>query len=181
MADSLPLEENLNDLFTKKAPALPAGGKKVIVEWAPWLALIGGIASVWTAWVLWHWAHVANAFVDYANSLSAVYGGPTVNVQRMSVGIWLGIAVLAAEGVLYLLAFNGLREHRKSAWNLIYLGALLNVVYGVVVMFTSYGGAGNLIGSLIGSAIGLYFLFQVRSAYVGSRVPEAPATPKVDA
>jgi hypothetical protein len=181
MATSLPLEENLNDLFTKKAPALPAGGKKVIVEWAPWLALIGGIGSLWTAWVLWHWAHVANAFVDYANTLSAAYGGPAVTVHRLTFGIWLGIAVLAVEGVLYLLAFNGLREHKKSAWNLIYWGALLNVAYGVVVMFTDYGGVGSLIGSLIGSAIGLYFLFQVRSAYVGNRAAEPVATPKADA
>jgi hypothetical protein len=181
MADSLPLEKNLNDLFTKKAPVLPAGGKKIIVEWAPWLALLGGIASLWTAWILWHWAHVANAFVDYANSLSAVYGGPTVNVQRMTFGIWLGIAVLAVEGVLYLLAFNGLRERKKSAWNLIYWGALLNVAYGVVVMFTDYGGIGSLVGSLIGSAIGLYFLFQVRSAYVGNRVAAPATNQKLDA
>jgi hypothetical protein len=32
-------------------------------------------------------------------------------------------------------------------------------------MFTDYGNVSNLIGTLIGSAVGLYFLYQLRGSY----------------
>jgi hypothetical protein len=163
MADQLPLEKNLHEL-SKGLPVLPAGGRKVLVEWAPWLALVGGIFALWAAWGLWHWAHLANSLINYANSISAAYGGEPVG-SRLTVGIWLGIAVLAVEGILYLLAFPGLRDRKKAGWNLLYWGAMLNIAYGLVVMFTDYGSVGNFIGSLIGSAISFYFLFQIRPAY----------------
>jgi hypothetical protein len=168
MADQLPLEKNLNDM-SKNLPALPAGGKKALVEWAPWLALIGGLASLWTAWALWQWAHTANELLNFANNLSTAYGGTTVDASRMTFGIWLGVAVLALEGIIYLLAFPGLRDRKKAGWNMLYWGVLLNLAYGLVVMFTDYGTVGSFIGSLIGSAIGMYFLFQIRSAYTAER------------
>jgi hypothetical protein len=179
MADTLPLETNLNDLFGKSAPALPNKAKNVLTEWAPWLALIGGLLSLWAAWALWNWAHTVNQFVDYANSLSALYGGSTVSASRLSAAVWLGIIVLAVEGVLYLLAFPGLRDHKKSGWNLLYWGALVNIAYGIVVMFTDYGGVGSFIMSLIGSAIGFYLLFQIRGRYTG--VAEATTDKPLDA
>ena len=163
-----PLERNLDDLFVKSAPALPAGGKKFLVEYLPWINLILGVISLYTAWALWHWAHFANSLINYANSLSAAYGGPAVATNRMTIGIWLGIAVLAVEGLLYIAAFPGTRDRKKSGWNLLYYALLLNIVYGVVVLFTDYGSVGNLIGAIIGSAIGLYLLFQIRASYSGA-------------
>lgn len=162
---ALPLEKSLDDLFVKQAPALPAGGKKFLVQYLPWINLILGLISLYTAWALWHWAHFANSLVNYANSLSAAYGGPVVATNRMSVGIWLGVVVLAVEALLYIAAFPGTKARKKSGWNLLYYALLVNIVYGVVVLFTNYGGIGNLIGAIIGSAIGLYFLFQIRSSY----------------
>lgn len=173
MAEQLPLEDNFNEL-SKSLPALPAGGRKVLVEWAPWLSLLGGLASLWTAWALWHWAHTVNELVNFANNLSAAYGGTAVSTPKMTFGIWLGIIVLALEGIIYLLAFPGLRDRKKSGWNMLYWGVLLNVAYGLVVMFTDYGTVGSFIGSLIGSAIGLYFLFQIRSAYTVDKVSAKP-------
>ena len=160
-----PLENSLNDVFGKQAPALPTNARRAIAQYLPWVTLILGIISLWTAYVVWHWAHIANTFVDYANSLSAAYGGPQVASTRLTVGIWLGIAVLAVEALLYIAAFPGLKARKKSAWNLLYYALLINIVYGVVIMFTAYGGIGNLFGTLIGSAIGFYFLFQIRDRY----------------
>lgn len=177
MANMLPLEQNLKDVFTKSTPPLPPKAKQVLVEWAPWLSLIAGVLSLWGAWALWHWANVANAFVDYANSLSAIYGGQTVVAERLTAVVWVGIAVLIVEGLIYLLAFPGLRDRKKSGWNLLYWGALVNIAYGVVVMFTAYGGFGNLLMSLIGTAIGMYLLFQIRSAYSADAVKPAATPP----
>ena len=163
------LEKSLDDVFVKSAPKLPEGGKKALVEWLPWLNLVGGILTLWAAWNLWHWAHVVNGLANYANDLSRAFGGSNVVSNRMSVSIWLGVAVLAVEGVLYLLAFPATRDRKKQGWNYMFYALLINIVYGVVVMFTDYGGFGSFLGTLVGSAIGLWLLFQIRSRYMGVR------------
>ncbi len=79
--------------------------------------------------------------------------------------IWLSIAVLVVEALLYIAAFNPTKARKKSGWDLLFYALLVNVAYGIVVAFTYYGGIGRLLGSLIGSAIGFYFLFQIRASY----------------
>jgi hypothetical protein len=167
------LESNLEDVFVKKAPALPSGGKKALVEYLPWINLILGLLSLYTAYVLWNWAHVANRFADYANSISAIYGGSPVVTTRLTTMIWVGLAVLVLEALLYIAAFPALRARKKSGWNLLFYAMLVNVVYGVVMLFADYGGVGTLIGSLIGSAVGLYLLFQIRGSYSGAATRSA--------
>jgi hypothetical protein len=159
------LENQLEDIFVKKAPPLSPGGKKAIIEYLPWINLFLGLVALYTAYALWHWAHVANKLIDYANSLASAYGVQHVAGTRMSFMVWVSLAVLFAQAAIYIVAFPALRERRKSGWDLLFYAMLLNIVYGVVVLFSDYG-AGNLVGSLIGSAIGLYFLFQIRSGYV---------------
>jgi hypothetical protein len=160
------LEKSLDEIFVKKAPALPEGGKKFLVEYLPWLSLIIGVLSLWSAYAIWNWAHVANSYIDLANSLSAAYGGTAVaSGTRLSVGIWLSVGVLVVEGLIYLAAFAPTRDRKKSGWDLLFYASLLNIAYGLVIMFTAYGGPSNFIGSVIGTAIGLYLLFQIRASY----------------
>jgi len=174
MSSLQPLETALNDIFVKKAPPLPTNGKKALVEYLPWINLVLGLLALYTVYVLWHWAHVANSLINYANSLNAAYGIPTVAAtDRMGIGIWLGLVVLAVEALLYIAAFQATRDRKKSGWNLMFYALLVNIVYGLVIVFSSYGGVGNLIGTLIGSAIGLYLLFQIRSSYL--KTPVTPA------
>lgn len=163
------LENNLNEVFAKQAPALPSNGKKALVQYLPWISLIFGVISLYTVYVVWHWAHLANNLINYANSISAAYGGPAVASNRLTLGVWLGLAVLAVEALIYILAYPGLRDRKKSGWDLLFYALIINVVYGVVIMFTDYGGVGNLIWTIIGSAIGAYFLFQVRDSYKGAK------------
>jgi len=182
MAKSSELESKLNELFVDKAPKLPENGKKALVQWSPWIALIVGILTLLAAVSLWHWAHLANSAINYANQICATYQGvygPTdcgISASRLTFWVWLALIVTAVEGVLYLLAFPGLRDRKKQGWNYLYYGALVNVVYAVVSLFTSYNAVGNFIGALIGSAIGFYLLFQIRSHYLGtgSKAPKAP-------
>jgi hypothetical protein len=170
------LEENLNDIFVGKAPKLPDGGKKALVEWAPVLNIIIGILTLFSAWTLWHWASLASGVINYANQLCNSYTGYVCNtpVSRFSVWLWLGVLFLAAEGLLYVFAYSGLKNRKKQGWNYLYYGALLNVAYAVISLLTSYDVAGHFVSALIGSAIGFYFLFQIRSAYLSG----TKATPK---
>jgi hypothetical protein len=180
MANVSNLETKMADLF--KNPKMPAGGVKAITEWAPWLALIFGVLSVLGALSLWRWAHAVDKIGDYASSICNAYAvdaGACASTtgSRLSVWIWLGIIVLAIEGVLYLLAYPGLKARSKQGWNYLFYGALVNIVYAVVSLFTDYSAGGHFISALIGSAIGLWILFQIRGVYSGVK----PVVPKNDA
>jgi len=170
------LEQSLDEVFNKNAPQLPAGIKQFIVKYLPYINLVLGILTLVAAWGLWNAAHTVNVLVDYANNLSAAYGGEKISTDQLTFTVWLALGVLVVEALLYIAAFPGTKARKKSGWNLLYYALLINVVYGIVVAFTDYGGFGSLIGSLIGSAIGAYFLFQIRGSYSGaSRSAKASA------
>lgn len=163
------LEKSLEGVFVKSAPKLPEGGKRVLVQWLPWINLVAGVLTLWSVYALWHWAHLANGLVNYVNQLSAIYGGTSVDIHRLTATVWLGMIILAVEGVLFLMAFPATRARTKKGWDLMFYALLVNLVYGVVVIFTDYGGVGNFIGYLIGSVIGLWLLFQIRGKYHGQQ------------
>lgn len=171
------LESALDDIFVKKAPALPVNAKKFIVQYLPWINLILGLFTLVAARALWSWAHTVNSLVNYANNLSSVYGGTAVaHVNHLGFSVWLALVVLAIEALLYIAAFPGTRDRQKSGWNLLFYALLINIVYGVINLFTNYGGSGTLISAVVGSAIGFYFLFQIRGSYLKSsaRVKRTP-------
>ena len=171
-------EKQLDDLFTKNTPRLPDSGRKTLAAWAPVVTLILGILSLIAAWELWHWAHVADSLLNYANAVCNTYSGYTcgVNVSRFSLWLWLGVAFLIAEGILYLFAYPGLRDHRKEGWNYIYYALCLQVVYAVLSLFIPYDKGSHFLGSLIESVVGFYLLFQIRGIYSADKADRQ--TPK---
>jgi hypothetical protein len=65
------------------------------------------------------------------------------------------------------MAYTGLKARNKSGWNMLFLGTIVNLLYGIFSLFdNSHGGAGSLFGAIIASAISFYFLYQIRSYYV---------------
>lgn len=168
------LETNLDDIFVKNAPPLPSNAKKIIVEYLPYINLVLGVLSLLAAWSLYNAAHTVNTLIDYANTLGASYGAKA-SVSHLTFTVWLAVAVLAVEAVLYIAAFSGTKARRKSGWDLLFYALLVNIAYGIVAAFTDYGGVGRLLGSLLGSAIGFYFLFQIRGSYRAGRGAKDPA------
>lgn len=157
------VELSLAPLF-KNMPAIPKNGKEGLVKSWPIIALVFGVLQLIAAYGLWRIGHRTNEFVDYVNQLAPNYGLSTVN--HLGFTYWLGLLVLVADGAILLLAYSGLKARHKSGWDLLFLGALVNLAYGLVMVFDdNYGGFGRLVSSLIGSFIGLYLLFQVRDAY----------------
>jgi hypothetical protein len=153
------LEARLDDIFVGGAPPLPSNAKKIIVEYLPYINLVLGVLTLMTAWRLYDTARAVN---------SLVYGSG-VSVDHLTGLVWLSIAVLVIEAVLYISAFDPTKHRRKSGWDLLFYALLVNLAYGIVVSFSYYGGVGRLLGSLLGSAIGFYFLFQIRASYKNSR------------
>ena len=159
------LEKWLGGVYAK-APVLPTGARDWIANNAWWIALISGIVGLWGAYSLWRVAQWGDSWVQYANQVSDYYGTAPVATVGFSATIWIVVAVTTVQGILALLAVSGLKEHHKSGWNLLFYGALLSVVTAVLYLFTHNYGVGNFLGSLLGCAIGLYFLFQIRTHFL---------------
>lgn len=171
------LEDPLNDVFVKSAPALPKGFKDFLVKIVPWLSLIVGVLSLLSVLSIYRWATRTSDLVDYANDLSRAYGGGDVVTNGWTAMLFVSLAVLAITAILYILAFSPLKNLKKQGWDYLFYALILNLVYGIVIAFTNYGTFGNIIWSLIGSAIGAYFLFQLRAYYIGKEKVAAAAPP----
>ena len=160
------IEKQMDEVFVKKAPfQIPANGRKALVSWLPYLALIFGILSILALIGLWNAGHTVNEAVRTLNEISAAYGVETATAQLGAV-YYISLAAVATQAVLLLVAYPGLKSKSKSrGWNLLLYGVVASLAYGILVAFTSYGGGADLVGSVIGAIIGLYILAQIRSYY----------------
>lgn len=170
-----PFESALAPIF-RGLPALPENGKKFLVKYWPYIALVFGILQLLAVLALWQLAHTVNVLTSYANQVSIQTGyGPVT--PSLGLFYYLGLASLVLDAIILLMAFAPLRAHKKKGWDLLFLGSLLNLLYGIVIMFDSYyGSLNNLIGALVGSAIAFYLLFQVRDYYTGAKSTDGQST-----
>ena len=160
------LEKTMDDYFVKKAPfQIPAGGKKFLVDWAPVLAIIGGVLSLIGAWGLWQASRVLdNDIIQLANDYARSIGAETI--RETDVFYYGAIVFLVAQALLLFAAYKGLKARTKNnGWSLLLLSTLLSFGYGIFVFVSDYGSFGNLLSSVIGIVISLYILAQIRSSY----------------
>lgn len=170
-----PIENKLAEAF-KGVPPLPSSTKKMLSDWLRWVALVVGILQLLAAWGLFAWGRDLNRAVDTINSYTSAFGVAS-SAEKLSLFYWLSLIMLVVDAVILLMAYSGLKAKTKDGWNLVFLGALINAVYGVFSAFSNRGGVSSLIYSLIGSAAGLYLLFQVRDQYtVKATAPAKTAT-----
>ena len=168
------LEDTLSPVFTKNAPVqLPENAKKWIVEYGPIIGAVLGIFGIIASLSLWSAAHTVNRLVDYSNAISKAYGtGETV--KSLGIFFYLSFASLIITSVISIAAYPGLKARSKSrGWDLLFLSAIISLIYSVLNAAYSFSFF-NLLSSLVGSAIGLYFLFQIRSYYMGAKKTDAP-------
>ena len=158
-----PVDKLFEPLFTG-LPKLPHNGRDALVKAMPWIAGIFGVLQVLAFIGLVQLAFWADRFADYANQFSAY--SQTAPVGTFSLFLWLSIFVLLIDAVILLMAVSPLNKRQKKGWDLLYLGVLINLVYGVIAAFDFYyGGAGRLFGAIISSSIGFYLLYQIKSQY----------------
>jgi hypothetical protein len=164
------LENKLAELY-KGAPDLPKKAKDAIVEYWPYVVLVLGVLQLLAALALWRLADATERLADFGNALSAYYGGQAVSISAFDkTMIYAGVGLLVVEAVIMLMAVSPLLKRQRKGWELLFLVSLLQVVYAVVLIFVDGRGVGGFIGSLIGAAIGFYFLFQIRDYYKGKTV-----------
>ena len=166
-----PLEKSLNDAFGEKASyQLPKELKELIVKFAPWLALIGGALSIFSAYGIWEATRRVNQWAVTANQWAESLGvDAPVRTAELNFSTGLSIVVMLVVAVLSLLAFPGLKDRKKVGWNLLFYGLLVNIAHSIITLFTDNYSMGSFVMTLVISAIGLYFLFQLRSYYVDKK------------
>jgi len=112
----------------------------------------------WGAYSLWQVARWGSDFAQYTNEASVYYGILPVGTA-FSPFIWVVVVVIAIQAV------SPLKAHRKSGWNLLFYSALFSIATALLYLVMDGYGISNTISSLVGCAVGLYFLFQIRSHF----------------
>ncbi|HXH26637.1 MAG TPA: hypothetical protein VNG90_01965 [Candidatus Acidoferrum sp.] len=171
------LEEQLNDVFTKKISyQIPDHARSTIVKFMPWLTLAGGILSLLGAGAAYTAITVVNRMMDgYLNMAYPYNYAPMTSASPL---LWVVLLILLGEAILFFAAFPALRDHKRKGWLILYWVNLVYVLYALVHLIAAYDFA-NFIFSLLGSAVGLYILFQIRSYYTEAGAPAQvkPASP----
>lgn len=138
------LEETLELYLIKKAPSLPENAKEAIVKFSPYIALVVLVLSLP---MLLGLLGLTAALTPFA-FLGGVHSGFSFS--------FAGLFLLATL-VLEIIALPGLFSRKATAWRYMYYASLVNAVYALVRF--------DLGGLVIGTAISLYILFQVKSYY----------------
>lgn len=153
MADEAPkdLIGFLDFYFVKKAPfQLPDGVKEFLVKYGPWIMVVVLVLSL--------------PLLLLALGLSAVALPMAASTGQIGFGLgFLTLPLLLVTLALDVAALPGLFGRRMMGWKLIFYSRLITIAWDVLLL--------NLIGAIIGGAIGLYFLMQIRPLYNGAPAP----------
>jgi hypothetical protein len=140
------LTETLELYFVKKAPALPTNVKEFLVQAAPWISILSVVLSI-------------PVFLGFLG-LGAMFANPYFGGYMMAnagAKYTLALIVLGVTLVLRVLSIPGLKAKTMSGWNYMYYSTLVYAVYSLVSF--------EFVSLIVGTAISLYFLFQVKSYY----------------
>jgi hypothetical protein len=163
MSQSTGLIETAEATYNKlDLPALPASIKELLVTFAPWLSLLGGILGLLV--------FIPGAFVLLVISpLAGLAGGGLGYIATI-----IHMILSAVGAVVSLMAFGGLRKRDLRGWTLMFWATAIYLVAGLLPL-----GIGAIISTLIGGAVALYLLFQTKPYYDGTLVGGAVAPAKM--
>jgi hypothetical protein len=145
LSDSLSsLEQTLKVYFVDKAPfQIPREAKDFIVQYGPWITLILLILMVPAIFAA---LGLAAFFLPFAQAAGKIDG-----VNYLSVV--LGIIVI----VLEAMALPALFKRSKQGWNLLFYASVVSALSNLITL--------NIGALILGTLIGWYVLFQIRSYY----------------
>jgi hypothetical protein len=151
-----PLFKVLDENYAK-APALPKKWTDLIVNYAPWLALLVGVLGLIFG-VMGLLASLSLFGLVAAVAPMGVYGA-TYGPQYI-VAVVVGALVLLLTGVLSLMAYPSLKARKEKGWNLMFYVLVLGIVSSIVSLNVF-----SIVMSLVVALIEYYVLYQVKSYY----------------
>ncbi|MBW7944122.1 hypothetical protein H3C70_01880 [Patescibacteria group bacterium] len=147
--------DQVGDVF-KGLPHLPTAIIDILVKIAPWLALLGGVLGL-----------LAGPLIGVLGSIGSIL---TLSPYFMFITIVTTVVTLVSS-ILLLMAFSPLRKRAMRGWVFLFWSQMLSAVD--IVLSLLQGQTGSIVGGLIGFAIGLYILFEIRASYKGSAKAKA--------
>lgn len=164
--------ENLIGGWFKGAPPLSKSTKETLAGIWPWVALVFGVLQLAAAWSLWRLYDRVQPFNDLVDQYSQYYGNLDVGYSSVDkTFIFLAIAIAVVQGVLLLMAFSPLKARLKKGWDLMFLSAIVGIVYSVATLFVDGRGIGSFVFGVIITGFVLYLMFQLRDMYSTKAAP----------
>ncbi len=139
------IEDEIGKVYSKISVHLPAGLKEFIVHYGPWITLILMVIAI-PAILL------ALGISAVAIPAISMYAGAQTGGMYFVGGL---ITLFAL--VLEAMALPGLFKRQLSGWRLLLYSILVSAVGNLLSM--------NLGGLIIGTALSLYVLYEVKSYY----------------
>lgn len=134
------------DKYVKKVPALPANIKELLVQFAPWAAILSVVVAI-----------PAVLSIFGMGSYLSAYGMGGYFFARWGMRYTLMVAFLIANLVLRGLSIKGLFAKSIKGWNFLFYSILLYFVYAIFTF--------DIVGGIISTLISLYLIFQIRESY----------------
>jgi hypothetical protein len=140
------------DKYVKKVPALPKNIKDLLVQFAPWAAILTIVLSIPALLA------VLDAGSYYSTyGMIGGYGARGGFFASWGIRYTLMVVFLVANLVLRGLSIKGLLAKTIQGWNFLFYSVLLYFVYAIFTF--------DIIGGIISTAISLYLIFQIRESY----------------
>lgn len=138
------LEKKLNGIFGEKAPKLPESVVNFLVNYGPYLVILGIIIG-------------AGSLLTSLGLMAVIMPLARMEYYGYHYGFAFWNLFSLAAMVLEAIAIPGLFKKTKQSWNLMFYASLAYILFS---LFSS-----NLISAAIGAIVSWYFLFQIRKSY----------------
>jgi hypothetical protein len=164
--------ENMIEGWLRPLPHIPAKATKMIAENLWWIVGIGIIISGIGVLVSINGIYTAAVFLGRA----AAYFGYYAN--SFYTGWWVAAAAISllaliANVALMVMAFSHLKVMHKKGWDLLFYSLLIMVAARIVIVvlnFSVYSLFVDMIVALLGIAVGMYLLFEIKSYFKSSPI-----------
>ncbi|MFZ2125181.1 MAG: hypothetical protein WA087_03205 [Candidatus Saccharimonadales bacterium] len=144
--------------WLKPLPHLPAEWRKWLGENVWWITGIGVIVDVFVIINIYNAATAINSLNNFFKS----YGLATSSGWTISLTV--SIVLIALMTVIMAMAVNPLKEHKKKGWDLMFLATGISIASSVLTAVFG-GDLSSLLMNLIGAAVGVYVLFELKSHF----------------
>jgi len=163
--------ETMIEGWLKPLPHVPAKWTKMLADNLWWIV---GIGIVLTAIA----SFMAIAALIAGLSFLSGFSGYGIYLANVYTGWWVIAAIISmlvpiASVVLMGMAFNPLKAMSKKGWDLLFIASLISAVAQVLVVIFNFSILSlftALILPLIGIAVGVYVLFEIKSYFKSGKI-----------
>lgn len=163
------LENSLVKLH-KKTPDTSGEFRKQIVNYLPIIIFCFFLFTSWSFYLLWNWERAMAITINTGNALRQGLKLYQVPIQHNSPLIIIGLIILGIEAICFLISMPFLYKKQKLGWCLLFYLTILNLAYGIIMSFTSYGGFSSVYTSVLITVVSLYVLFEIKDYYKNNKL-----------